>query len=74
MNKNEKYPNGYLPKIQYWAGQVQEAAYLNEPEKIPYMLEKLTYFVKKEEERHSKRAEFLKLWGEEYDRMEGGRL
>ena len=43
-----KYPQGYLPKIQYWAGQLQEAAYLNEPQRIPYIWEKLNYFMERQ--------------------------
>jgi hypothetical protein len=45
---NNRYPQGYLPKIQYWAGRLQEAAYLGEPEKIPYIWEKLNYFMAKQ--------------------------
>lgn len=45
MNPFEKYPQGYLPKIQYWAGQLEEAAYLNEPHRIPHIWSKLEYFM-----------------------------
>jgi len=48
MNPFEKYPQGYLPKIQYWAGQLEEAAYLNEPERLPYIWQKLNYFMEKQ--------------------------
>jgi hypothetical protein len=43
-----KYPQGYLPKIQYWAGQLQEAAYLGEPQRIPYIWGKLNYFMERQ--------------------------
>ena len=43
-----KYPQGYLPKIQYWAGQLQEAAYLGEPQRIPYIWERLNYFMERQ--------------------------
>jgi hypothetical protein len=43
-----RYPQGYLPKIQYWAGRLQEAAYLGELEKIPYIWEKLNYFMERQ--------------------------
>jgi hypothetical protein len=45
MNTFPKHLQGYLPKIQYWAGQLQEAAYLNEPGRIPYIWVKLQYFM-----------------------------
>lgn len=46
--RESKYPQGYLPKIQYWAGQLQRAAAAGEGEKIPYIKEKLDYFLEKQ--------------------------
>jgi hypothetical protein len=40
----EKHPQGYLPKIQYWATALAEAAYLGEADRIPYIKSKLDYF------------------------------
>ena len=54
MNTFPKHLQGYLPKIQYWAGQLQEAAYLNEPERIPYIWVKLQYFMDRQAEREKK--------------------
>jgi hypothetical protein len=45
---NTRYPQGYLPKIQYWAGQLQEAAYLGEPQRIPYIWQKLQHFMERQ--------------------------
>jgi len=54
MNTFPKHLQGYLPKIQYWAGQLQEAAYLNEPHRIPYIWQKLQYFMDRQAERERK--------------------
>lgn len=51
----DRYPDGYLPKIQYWAKELTEAAYLNESHRIPHIMEKLIYFTKKQEEKDGKR-------------------
>jgi hypothetical protein len=50
MNPFNRYPQGYLPKIQYWASQLAEAAYLGEAEKIPYIKIKLDYFMERQME------------------------
>ncbi len=42
--KHDKYPNGYVPKIKYWASQ------LNNPKFTPgYVLNKIDYFTCKEQ-------------------------
>ena len=51
---NNRYPQGYLPKIQYWASQLAEAAYLGEAHKIPYLKSKLDYFVSRQAELEQK--------------------
>jgi hypothetical protein len=51
---NSNYPQGYLPKIQYWASQLAEAAYLGEADKIPYIKIKLDYFLSRQAELDNK--------------------
>ena len=46
----EKHPQGYLPKIQYWASALAEAAYLGEADRIPYIKIKLDYFTDRQME------------------------
>ena len=53
-NMNNRYPQGYLPKIQYWASQLAEAAYLGEADRIPYLKSKLDYFVSRQAELEGK--------------------
>lgn len=53
-NMNNRYPQGYLPKIQYWASKLAEAAYLGEAEQIPYLKSKLDYFVNRQAELEQK--------------------
>ena len=45
MNKGNKYPDGYRPKIEYWIKRYQEAVHRFDELKS---LEKLNYFVNKE--------------------------
>jgi hypothetical protein len=40
-----KYPNGYLPKVTYWADKVAEAKKSNDTEKVDYCCKKLRYFI-----------------------------
>ncbi len=42
--KQDKYPNGYLPKIQYWAEVMAEACNANDAEAVEYAKSKLDYF------------------------------
>ena len=43
-NKVDRYPNGYLPKIQYWAEVMAEACNANDDEAVEYAKSKLDYF------------------------------
>ena len=45
MNKGNKYPDGYRPKIEYWIKEYQEAVHRFDEMKA---LEKLNYFITKE--------------------------
>jgi hypothetical protein len=46
--KTNKYPNGYAPKIQYWANKLAE---VNTAEDRYYTISKLEYFLSKERAR-----------------------
>jgi hypothetical protein len=43
-NKQDRYPNGFLPKIQYWAEVMAEACNANDAEAVEYAKSKLDYF------------------------------
>jgi len=45
---SKKYPNGYLPKIQYWQYKVNR--YINEGDitKAQYAVSKLSYFINRQ--------------------------
>ena len=45
MDKGNKYPDGYRPKIEYWINEYQEAVHRFDELKA---LEKLKYFINKE--------------------------
>ena len=57
MSKSQNYPNGYLPKIEYWSNTLREALTyrkevdMNEVERIG---RKLNYFIQKEYDRKIK--------------------
>lgn len=42
---SSKYPQGYIPKIQYWNGKLQEALANGEWSQSEYCMKKLQYFV-----------------------------
>ena len=44
LKKQDKYPNGFLPKIQYWAEVLAEACEANDNEAAEYAKSKLDYF------------------------------
>lgn len=46
--RDSKYPQGYLPKIAYWAGQLQRAAAAGDLENTYYIKSKLDYFLEKQ--------------------------
>lgn len=46
MNRREKYPDGYLPKIKYWTQQLDNP----QLDRI-YILSKLKYFIEAESNR-----------------------
>lgn len=50
MNKSNKYPNGYLPKIEYWHDIYIKAAEEEMWNVVEASLKKLTYFVSKQRE------------------------
>ena len=43
-NKQDRYPNGFLPKIQYWSQVLSEACEANDTEAAEYAKSKLDYF------------------------------
>tara|TARA_Y100000287_G_scaffold144227_1_gene118951 strand:+ start:174 stop:461 length:288 start_codon:yes stop_codon:yes gene_type:complete len=44
MRKN-KYPNGYIPKIQYWSGKLNQALAFGTPDEVEYATRKMNYFI-----------------------------
>ena len=42
---SSKYPQGYIPKIQYWNSKLQEALANGEWSQAEYCMKKLQYFV-----------------------------
>ena len=46
----DRYPQGYLPKIKYWAEQLVSAADHGDVQRIPRIMEKLKHFTTKQEE------------------------
>ena len=54
MSKEQKYPNGYLPKIAYWASELNaEVANTKKPDlsRIDSIHRKLDYFIQREWDR-----------------------
>jgi len=49
MNKSNKYPNGYLPKINFWQERYEQAKSDNDLSTMEYCLDKLIYFVKRQQ-------------------------
>jgi len=47
----DRYPQGYLPKIKYWAEQLVAASDSGEVHRIPRIMEKLEYFTQKQLEK-----------------------
>ena len=48
MTKSKKYPNGYIPKIEYWSGKLNYALAMGDQSGVEYANRKLTYFVGKQ--------------------------
>lgn len=48
FNNSDRYPNGYLPKIQYWAEVMAEAANQGDVEMVNHAKTKLDYFVQRQ--------------------------
>ena len=46
--RKRNYPNGYLPKINYWQGKYDEAKSNNDYTQMEYALDKLIYFVQRQ--------------------------
>ena len=42
-NKQDRYPNGFLPKIQYWSQVLSEACEANDTEAAEYAKSKLDH-------------------------------
>ena len=45
---SSKYPQGYIPKIQYWNGKLQEALANGEWSQAEYCMKKLNHFVSRQ--------------------------
>ena len=48
IGKNEKYPDGYLPKIEYWNGELRKAIDEGKLHHIERCFAKVTYFTNKQ--------------------------
>lgn len=48
--KNKRYPNGYMPKIDYWQGRLQKAINANNAEDQHQAKESIAFFVSKQNE------------------------
>jgi len=48
--KREKYPNGYVPKIEYWTGLLNTAVRENDWKGVKLCVDKLTFFNQKQQE------------------------
>ena len=46
--KNSRYPNGYLPKIEYWQGKLNEAIEKNDQYNMGWAYGKLEYFMNRQ--------------------------
>lgn len=51
---NKKYTNGYLGKIKYWSGRLEESSSYQDITEIEFCMEKLKYFVGRHKEWVSK--------------------
>lgn len=51
MSKEERYPLGYLPKIEYWSSKLSEATSANDIKGIKKAEGKISWFTKRELER-----------------------
>jgi hypothetical protein len=43
-----EYPNGYIPKIQYWNGKLQYAISQNNWVEVEYCMKKMNHFVSRQ--------------------------
>ena len=48
MTKQEKYPNGYQDKINYYQGQAMQAMAAGDDEYVAYFMRKMEYFMKRQ--------------------------
>ena len=46
--RKRNYPNGYMPKIEYWQGQYDAAKSTNDLAQMERCLDKLIYFVQRQ--------------------------
>ena len=51
--KNSRYPNGYIPKIQYWSGKLNQALAFGDTDGVEYANRKLNYFIGRQVELQS---------------------
>ena len=52
MRKN-KYPNGFIPKIEYWSGKLNQALAFGDTDGVEYANRKLNYFIGRQVELQS---------------------
>ncbi len=50
--ENKRYPNGYMPKIDYWQGRLLQAINANNAEDQHQAKESIAFFVSKQNEAH----------------------
>lgn len=46
--KNERYPEGYRPKLDYYRDQAMQAMQAGNQQHVEYFMGKLTYFMKRQ--------------------------
>lgn len=51
LNRESRYPNGYIPKIEYWEYKMNKAIKNLDVRGIEFAAGKLAYFVERENER-----------------------
>ena len=45
LDRNERYPDGYMPKIEYWQYKMNKAIDAGDARGIAYASDRLVYFV-----------------------------
>jgi len=62
--KDARYPNGYIPKIEYWEGKMNIAIKLRDADGISYAADKLVYFVSQHQKQLVLKSKSRKYYGE----------